>query len=120
MIQWEQVELNDATHVEINGEVHELIEGGKVIKSGKLSIDGKYLCISILIGMYDWMQISQEAFPLLGIRCLRKVKREPIEFVREANENQLSTDFWNKAWIPLPEKAIGKKFRLVEILEDEE
>jgi hypothetical protein len=29
MIQWEEVELKDATHVEINGEVHEIKERGK-------------------------------------------------------------------------------------------
>jgi hypothetical protein len=30
MSQWEEVELMDATHVEINGEVFELKVGGKV------------------------------------------------------------------------------------------
>jgi hypothetical protein len=78
MIQWKECSINDATHIEINGVVHEIVYGGKVLKSGKSSIDGKYLCISIL-SMYNWMQIPQEAFPFLGIKPLRKVKRKPIE-----------------------------------------
>jgi hypothetical protein len=77
MIQWEEVALNDATHVEINGEVHEIKVGGKVLKSGKSTIDGEYLCISILVGIYSWMQIPKEAFPFLGIRCLRGKKPTP-------------------------------------------
>jgi hypothetical protein len=115
MIQWEEITLNDATHVEINGEVHEITERDGIVER---SLDFGW--IDILIKENIWANIPQEAFPLLGIRCLRKFKPTPIEFVREANENQLSTAFWNKAWISLPEKAIGKKFRLVEILEDEE
>jgi hypothetical protein len=121
MIQWEEVTLDDATHFEINGEVHG-IYGGKVIKSGKLSIDGKYLCISILIGMYDWMQIPQEAFPLLGIKCLRKKKRErePIEFEGEFVK-------FDGRWDRMPEFAGSAykncktlRFRCVQIMEEEE
>ncbi len=117
MIQWEEVALEDATHVEINGEVFEMEAGGKVIKSGKLSIDGKYLCISILIGPHDWMQISQEAFPLLGIRCLRKFKPKPIEFEGVVKESKLSFLFLGNVPEGIP---LGIKFRCIEILEDEE
>ena len=116
-IQWEECSLDDATHVEINGEVHEIVYGGKVLKSGKSSIDGKYLCISILIGMYNWMQIPQEAFPFLGIKPLRKVKREPIEFEGIVKESKLSFLFLGNVPEGIP---LGKKFRCVEILEDEE
>jgi hypothetical protein len=125
---WEECSIDDATHVEINGEVHEIKTGGnqiktggKVIKSGKLSIDGKYLCISILFGWYDWMQIPQEAFPLLGIKCLRKVKPTPIEF-------EATFVSYDGNWRPLYSLDDGiayhffkkKKFKCIEILEDEE
>jgi hypothetical protein len=124
MIEWEQVELMDATHVEINGEVHEIKTsgnqiktGGKVIKSGKLSIDGKYRCISILISMYDWMEIPQEAFPLIGIRCLRKKERKPIEFTALVVEGTYHKRC--KPYLVCPQELFGKKFKCVEILEEE-
>jgi len=56
---WEEVELMDATHVEINGVVHEITErGGMVIKSMKFG------WIDILIEENKWANIPQEAFPL--------------------------------------------------------
>jgi hypothetical protein len=119
MIQWEECSLDDATHVEINGEVFEIVYGGKVIKSGKLSIDGKYLCISILIGPHDWMQISQEAFPLLGIRCLRKFKPTPIEF----EELVVVGTFhgYDVTMLLVPTGiSVGAKFRCVQIMEEKE
>lgn len=115
-IQWEEVTLEDATHVEINGCVHEITErGGMVIKSVG------YGWIDILIDVNEWVYIRQEAFTLLGIKCLRKVKPTPIEF-------EATFLFYDGNWRPLYKlddrfayqnfKKI--KFKCVEILEDEE
>ncbi len=82
MIQWEECSLNDATHVEINGEVHEIKSNGtrKIVKSGLPYVGGIYTCIDISFGESYWSEIAEELFPFLGIKCLRKKKREPIEF----------------------------------------
>jgi hypothetical protein len=117
--QFEPCTLTEATHVEINGEVHEIKIGGKVLKSGKSTIDGQYLCISIQTNMYSWIQIPQEAFPLLGIKCLRGKKQNPIEF-------EATFAHYDGKWHPLYSLDDGvsyqnnkkAKFRCVEILEE--
>jgi hypothetical protein len=115
MIQWEEVELMDATHIEINGEVHEITEirrwhGYKIYESW----------IDILIEENKWANIPQEAFPLLGIRCLRKFKPTPIEF-------EATFVMYDGCWQTLhsledrfPDNCKKATFRCVEILEDEE
>lgn len=111
---WEEVELMDATHVEINGVVHEITErGGMVIKSMKFG------WIDILIEENKWANIPQEAFPLLGIKCLRKVKPKPIEF-------EAAFVMCDGCWQTLhsvedrfPNNFKKTKFRCVEILEEE-
>jgi hypothetical protein len=120
MIQWEEVELTDATHVEINGVVHELIEGGKVEKQKSFSHGGFY-SINILVNSDDYEGIHQELFPFLGIKPLRKPQPKPIEF--EATFAKC-----NGGWQPLYSLDDGfaykncktVRFRCVEILEDEE
>ena len=113
----------DATHVEINGEVHELKEDGKA----KRSVDFGWIDILVersvdcYINVNKWANIPKEAFPLLGIKCLRKFKPTPIEF--EATFAKC-----NGGWHPLHSLDDGvsyqncKKatFKCVEILEDEE
>jgi hypothetical protein len=112
MIQWEEVALEDATHVEINGEVHEIKERGGMVER---SVDFGW--IDILVGETKWANIPQEAFPLLGIRCLRKFKPKPIEFEGIVKESKLSFLFLGNVPEGIP---LGKKFRCIEILEDEE
>ncbi len=115
MIQWEEVALEDATHVEINGVVHEITEKGGMVER---SVDFGWI---ILIEENKLANIPQEAFPLLGIRCLRKVKRKPIEF-----EGVFAS--YNGRWHPLycSDDMIAyknnkkAKFRCVQIMEDEE
>jgi hypothetical protein len=115
MIQWEEVTLEEATHVEINGVVHEMKLDGKVEKSANLG------CIDILVGTNNWANIPQESFPFLGIRCLRKFKPKPIEF-------EATFVMYNGRWHPLYCSDDGfayqnckkAKFRCIEILEDEE
>ena len=116
MSQWEEVALEDATHVEINGVVHEITERG-----GTVERSGGYGWIDILIDVNKWASIPKEGFPLLGIRCLREVKQTPIEF--EATFAKC-----DGGWQPLYCLDDGfayqnnKKatFRCIEILEDEE
>ena len=115
MSQWEEVALKDATHVEINGVVHEIKEGGTVERSVDLS------WIDILIEENIWANILQEAFPLLGIKCLRKVKPTPIEF-------EATFAKYDGKWHPLYCSDDGfayqnnkkAKFRCVQILEGDD
>ena len=116
MIQWEEVALKDATHVEINGVVHEITErGGTVQRSVEFS------CIDILVGENKWANIPQELFPFLGIRCLRKLKRTSIEF-------EATFVMYDGCWQTLHsledrfpnENCKRAKFRCVQIMEDEE
>jgi hypothetical protein len=116
MIQWEEVALDDATHVEINGVVHEITERG-----GTVERSGDFGWIEILVGENKWATIPKEALPLLGIRCLRKFKPTPIEF-------EATFVMYYGKWLPLYSLDDGlsyqncKKatFRCVQIMEDEE
>ena len=114
-IQYEECSLEEATHVEINGCVVEIKERDGLVER---SVDFGW--IDILVGENKWANIPKEAFPLLGIRCLRKVKPTPIEFegvfVR-----------FDGRWETVPEVAGSAyqnckkaRFRCVQIMEDEE
>jgi len=115
MSQWEEVELMDATHVEINGVVHEITERG-----GTVERSGGYGWIDILIDVNKWASIPQEGFPLLGIKCLRKVKPTPIEF-------EATFVMYDGCWQTLhsledrfPDNCKKATFRCVQIMEEEE
>jgi len=116
MIQWEEVTLKDATHVEINGKVHEITE-----RDGIVERSDDFDSIHIRIDVSKWAHIPKEAFFFFGIRCLRKVKQEPIEF-------EATFVFFDGKWRPLYSLDDGfahqnnkkAKFRCVQILEDEE
>jgi hypothetical protein len=110
MIQWEEVALEDATHVEINGIRHDLLE------------NAQYFCNGDLLGIRwrdEYTFIPEQLFPTLGIKCLRKFKPTPIEF-------EATFVMFDGRWqmlhsldhrFPNCKKA---KFRCIEILEDEE
>ena len=112
---WEEVELKDATHVEVNGEVHEIKERDGIVER---SVDFGW--IDILVGENKWANIPQEAFPLLGIKCLRKFKPTPIEF-----EGMFLSYDGNWRLLLRLEDGFAhqdfkkKKFRCIEILEEE-
>ena len=115
MIQLEEVELKDATHIEVDGEVHELTERGGTVER---SVDFGW--IDILIEENKWANIPKEAFPLLGIRCLRKFKPTPIEF-------EATFVMYDGCWQTLhsledrfPDNCKKATFRCVQIMEDEE
>ena len=117
MIQWEEVALIEATHIEINSVVHEIKErGGMVIVERSLDFGS----INILVGMRDWVNIPQDIFPTLGIKCLRKFKPKPIEF-------EATFASYDGNWRPLyslddrfPDNCKKAKFKCVEILEEKE
>jgi hypothetical protein len=112
---FEECSLADATHIEINGVVHEIKEGGTVERSVDLS------WIDILIEENIWANILQEAFPLLGIRCLRKFKQNPIEFEAmfvSYDGNWRLLDILDDKFAHQNFKK--KKFRCVQIMEEEE
>lgn len=121
-IQWVECDLVNATHIEINGEVHELKADGNVKKSGLLC-SGNFRCIDILIGFNKFEQIHVDLFPFLGIKCLRKAKPTPIEF-----EATFASYDGNGGWRPMYTLDDGiayqnfkkAKFKCVEILEEKE
>jgi hypothetical protein len=112
MIQWEKVKLEDATHFEINGIRHDLLE------------NAQYFCNGDLLGIRwrdEYTFIPEQLFPTLGIKCLRKVKREPIQF-------EATFVMYDGCWQTLHsledrfpnENCKRAKFRCVQIMEDEE
>jgi len=114
-MKWEEVELKDATHVEVNGVVHEITERG-----GTVERSGGFCWIDILASENKWATIPKEAFSLLGIRCLRKVKPTPIEF-------KATFVSFDGNWRPVyslddrfPDNCKKATFRCIEILEGEE
>ena len=108
--------MKDATHIEINGVVHEITErDGMVEKSLNCGT------IHILVGENNWANIPKEAFLFFGIRCLRKFKPKPIEF-------EAAFVMYDGCWQTLHsledrfpnENCKRAKFRCVQIMEDEE
>ena len=114
MIQWEEVALDVATHVEINGCVVEIKE-----RDGLVERSADFGWIEILVGENKWATIPKEAFPFLGIKCLRKFKPTPIEF-------EATFAKYDGKWHPLYSLDDGlsyqnckkAKFKCVEILEE--
>lgn len=114
--QFEPCSLDEATHVEINGEVHKITERGGMVE--RSIVFGR---IDILIKENIWVNIPKELFPFLGIRCLRMVKPKPIEF-------EATFVMYDGKWHPLYSWNAGvsyqnsKKatFKCVQILEEEE
>ena len=103
---FEECSLEDATHVEMGGVVYEIAGN---------------LC-TYNIGL-RWLEqdvwIPIELFLTLGIKPLRERKREPIvfEFIPSL---EMAKDMWLPTDFIVPMKAVGKKFKCVEILEEEE
>lgn len=114
-IQYEECSLEEATHVEINGCVVEIKERDGLVER---SVDFGW--IDILVGENKWANIPQEAFFALGIKPLKEIKQEPIEF-----EATFAKYLGN--WIPLYTMHDGflyednkkAKFKCIQILEEE-
>ncbi len=119
MIQWEEVALEDATHVEINGEVHELgIDDGSENKH-QVRKYNRYF-IEVYMESAGWQRIQTYAFPILGIRCLRKFKPTPSEFEAEFVMYDGCWQTLHSLEDRFPDNCKKATFRCVEILEDEE
>lgn len=102
----EPCSLGDATHIEVNGKVY-LLGGNEVLLE---SYHGVWIGIR-------WLEedafIPENLFPILGIKPLREIKPEPIEFEHIFTFEEITLGI-------IPCEAEGKRFRCVEILEDEE
>lgn len=108
--QFEPCSLQEATHVEVNDKVY-LLGGNKVELE---DYHGEWIGIR-------WTEedvfVPVDAFPIFGIKPLREVKPKPIEF--EAVVRRLS-DMTFLYLGNVPEGVpLGKKFKCVEILEEE-
>lgn len=94
---------------------------GDYPQSYKTHVGGIYTCIDISFGEKYWNQITEELFPFLGIKPLRKPQPKPIEF--EATFAKC-----DGGWQPLYCLDDGfayqnnkkAKFRCVQIMEGEE
>ena len=100
--------------------VHEIKVAGKIVKSGLPYVGGIYTCIDISFGEKYWNQITEELFPFLGIKPLRKPQPKPIEF-------EATFASYDGNWHSLYSLDDGvsyqnnkkARFRCVEILEEE-
>lgn len=111
MKEWVECTLEEATAVEINGVITEI--DGNVAKTYD-DITGTAYGIEIMVVMNLWKEIDQDLFPALGIKCLKQKEQVPMEFVGEFVEYSQSNVIF------APPEAIGKKFKCIEILEEEE
>ena len=109
--QFEECTLEEATHVEMGGKTYKI--GGSEVK-----YDSYKSHLKVYKGSDGWQWAHELAFPILGIKPLKEKKREPIEF-EFIPSLETAKDMWLPADFIVPMKAVGKKFRCVEILEDE-
>ena len=104
--QFEECSLGDATHVEMNGNIHELDawEGSFACKDYE---EGH--CVGIAVDNKDEiLSIPISLFTILGIKPLREnKKREPIVFTHTVGGG-----------IAPPNEAYGKTFLCVELVEE--
>ncbi len=118
MSQWEECSLGVATHVEMDGKLHELgIDDGSENKH-QVRKYNRYF-IEVYMESAGWQRIQTYAFPIFGIRCLREFKPEPIEF----EELVVVGTFhgYDVTMLLVPTGiSVGTKFKCVQIMEDEE
>lgn len=105
--QFEECSFEEATHIEINGKTYEL--GNGLSKHQVLKYNSDY--IGVCIRTHGWQLLHVGTFSMFGIKTLREKekKREPMVFTHTVGGG-----------IAPPNKAYGKTFLCVEILEDEE
>jgi hypothetical protein len=101
---FEPCTLAEATHVEMGGKMY-LLGGNEVLLE---PYHGK--CIGIRWWDTDTF-IPEELFCILGIKPLKEIKPEPIEFEHIFTFEEISLGI-------IPCEAEGKRFRCVEILEE--
>jgi hypothetical protein len=105
--QFEPCTLEEATHVEINKVVYQIV--GNICT---YNIGLRWLEEDV------WIPI--ELFPILGIKPLKEIKPEPIEFEATffKHDGKWRTLYLGDNHLPY-ENSKKARFRCVEILEDE-
>ena len=116
--QFEECLLEEATHVEMGGKMHQLgYYPGKceVLKYNSHHIN---VCRNIEFHTTEtrWQLIHVDAFPILGIKPMKEIKQEPIEFEGIVKQSRLSFLFLDNVPDGIP---LGTRFKCVQILEDE-
>ena len=110
-IEFKECSLEQATHIEMGGKVYEF---GNVFTSKGEVLKYNDSLIDVCRGTTGWQLINVDTFPILGIKPLKKKKREPIEFEAIVKQDMPFAYLSNVPdGIPL-----GTKFRCVEILEE--
>ncbi len=117
MIQWEEVALEEATHVEMGGLVYKL--GQDEFTSEHQVLKCNDFNIEVYKGIPSGSLIHVDAFPILGIKPLRERKRKSREctaltVIAQRNGKDVV------ALLPTDDFELGMTVRCVEILEDEE
>lgn len=92
--------MEKATHIKMGDKLYEFCDNNQVVKYSSNQIEvGKLTC--------GWQIIHSDAFPILGIKPLKERMQEPIVFTYTVGGG-----------IAPPNKAYGKTFLCVEILEE--
>ena len=116
----EECLLEEATHIEMGSKVHELgIRPDDGYESKHQVLKYNRYHIEVYMESGDWQRIQAYAFPILGIKPLKEIKPEPIEF-------EATFAKYDGQWHPLHSLDDGvsyqncKKatFKCVEILEE--
>ena len=113
---FEPCSLAEATHVEMGGKMYEL---GKEYTSEQEVLKYNDFNIEFCRKPAGWQLIHVGSFPVLGIKPMKKIKPEPIEF-------EATFAKYDGNWYPLHSLDDGvsylhnkkAKFRCVEILEE--
>ena len=105
--QFESCNLTEATYVEINGKMYKI--GSYEVRAFWDSFYSEIVGINIVLDQHDERTIRQDLFPILGIKPLKEIKREPREFVHI---------FRKGSSMSYPSWAENGMFRCVEISEE--
>jgi hypothetical protein len=109
----EECSLEQATHVEMGGKMYKF---GKEYTSEQDVLKYNDCHIDLSRGITGWHLIHVDVFPILGIKPMKE--KEPIEF-EFIPSLEMAKDMWLPADFIVPMEAVGKKFKCVEIVEDE-
>ena len=105
--QFEPCTLEEATHVEVGGVMHDLND------NVKYSFNGTRVGIRL---REEDVFIPEDSFSTLGIKPMKEKKQEPVEFEAVVKASMASYFFLGNVPEGVP---LGTKFKCVQILEDE-
>ena len=104
---FEPCTFKEATHVEVGGNVYKI--GSNEVRAHWNSDKSEKVGINIVLEQHGATTIRQDLFPILGIKPLKEIKREPREFVHI---------FRKGSSMSYPSWAENGMFRCVEISEE--